>query len=342
MNCNDCSSCRAGDRGSALVLAMVVVALVSTLAVRFSGQFLVAATQIENRLLVTRYQHYLEGAESLAAVVLEQDGLDGDVDHSGEAWARALPPLAIDEGILRMAIQDAQGRINLNSLAQTTQWINDTGASPAIRFTPMQRHFIRLLQTFEDHPVSEYDAVLLTEAVIDWLDADQTSTGAGGAEAVYYGGGEPAYEPSDAHFRSVSELRMVRHVTPALYERLRPCLVALPQATPLNVNTMDARLLRTFNALDTLEPLEASQVQGLLQDRERQPFPSLADFLAHELVAPLDIGRQQGTTDHYSTGSSHFLLDGEVLEGGVSTGARSLLHRHDGGVSTIRRRYSVL
>ncbi|MEX0964060.1 MAG: type II secretion system minor pseudopilin GspK [Pseudohongiellaceae bacterium] len=342
MKLNACSLFQASESGGALVLAMLVVALVSTLAVRFSGQYVLAATRIENQLLVSRYHHYLEGAESLAAVVLSEDVLTGEVDHSGEFWASPLPPLAVAHGRLQMQLSDAQGKLNLNSLAASTQWINDSGAMPMIRFTALQRHFIRLLQTFEDYPLSEYEAIQITEAVIDWLDGDQTPTGSGGAEAVYYGSGQPAYEPPDGLFTSVSELALLRHVTPELYQRLLPYVVVLPQATALNVNTMDAVLLRTFNDPASLQPLEPMAVQALQQTRQQRPFLALADFFAHDLIAGFELFRLPEVGVSYSVGSSYFFLQSSISDEALTTSARSLLFRHEHEVSIIQRRFGLL
>ena len=53
----------------------------------------------------------------------------------------------------------------------------------------------------------------------------------------------PPYLPAHQLLRSISELRLIEGVTPKLYQQLTPKLSALPQVTPLNINTMPPQLL---------------------------------------------------------------------------------------------------
>ena len=56
------------------------------------------------------------GAENWIASILRQDLEDGETDHLGEIWASELPPLPIDGGDVFGAIEDLQGRFNVNNL----------------------------------------------------------------------------------------------------------------------------------------------------------------------------------------------------------------------------------
>ncbi|MES2661817.1 MAG: hypothetical protein V4629_00795, partial [Pseudomonadota bacterium] len=71
---------------------------------------------------------YLQAAEQLAIYALSQD-LDEDkkqgilMDHLSEGWNKAVA-YPLDQGNLRGQIIDAQGRLNLNDLADTQRSAN--------------------------------------------------------------------------------------------------------------------------------------------------------------------------------------------------------------------------
>ncbi len=59
-----------------------------------------------------------------ARQILDDDARRSEIDHLGEPWAVALPPIPLENGEIRGAIVDAQGRLNINALG-------DAGATAA-------------------------------------------------------------------------------------------------------------------------------------------------------------------------------------------------------------------
>lgn len=338
--CNAYSRSRESERGSALVLALLIVAVVTGLAVQFAYSFALNLSRAEYRSYGAQAQYYLLGAEALAAVVLEEDAEEAaTVDHLGETWAQTIPPFPTDHGFLEARLEDAQGRFNINSLRRKTSAGNDPGVSPAQRFTPEQRRFIRLLQTFEDYPVAVEQAIEITEAVIDWIDEDDEVFGFGGAESLFYSRAEPPYGPSNQLFSSVSELRLVRHMTPELYQRLEPLLVALPEDATLNINTALPPLLRTINSPDQLEPLDERVLVDILEERQLQHYESVGDFFSSPVIqnaAPNAIGTNAG----YGVASEYFILHARASVDDQVRYLVSYLERDDQGVRTMHRRYT--
>lgn len=340
------------QQGVALVLIMMVTALVAAISIDFFYDYKINMARVGNRWGNDQAQQYLLGAENLAALVMEQDAENGlEQDNLNEDWAQEIPPLPTDHGFLEARMEDAQARFNINSMKTKVQLdLNQPVANEWERFTPAQRRFIRLVQTFADEEgredndeleIAEYEAIALTEAIIDWLDDDDDPTGFGGAESLYYSDFDPVYRPANQFMNSVSELRMVRHMTPALYTALEPYLIALPAETDLNVNTAPLKLLRTINNEQDLQPLAADEVEDLITDRELQPFESIGSFMENDVVQRL-LTSPAETNAKLGVSSSFFILHAKTSIGEEHIRyLDSLLYRNnDGEVSVFNRRYT--
>jgi general secretion pathway protein K len=62
---------------------------------------------------------------------------------------------------------------------------------------------------------------------------------------------------------SVSELALVKGVTPYLYARLLPLVTAISPDSKLNINTLAPGLERIFNAKELLEPFDARRLESI-------------------------------------------------------------------------------
>lgn len=132
--------------------------------------------------------------------------------------------------------------------------------------------FIRLLQTLEvdGRPLDIGTAIEITDAVVDWVDADSEPFGSGGAEQNYYESLEEPYPIGNRPMISVSELALVKGITPYLYERLLPMVTAISPESKLNLNTMVPGLERMFNTKDLLEPFDARRLESIKGNPRQQ------------------------------------------------------------------------
>lgn len=328
---------RSAQGGAALIVALLVFALCTALVVAMQLEFNRFYQREANILLAGQANAYLRGAEELATLALLADydadqGRDKPRDDLLEIWAQTPAPYALDEGGWMLGcLRDLQGRFNLNSLA-----IRVAPAEGAPRFTPAQAQFIRLLQALEEPQLSEQEAILVTEAVADWLDRD-LEPGLDGAEDDFYFGLTPAYRSANRPMSSVSELRAVANVTPALYRALEPWVSVWPQQpAPLNIHTAPATVLRSINADGDLSPLSADEGQALVAQREALGFADLEDFLASAVFA----SRQEqmtGIKPLLGEYSSWFLLAGEVEVADQRMRLYSVLQRNGRQVSVLAR-----
>ena len=144
------------QRGVALVMAIIVVAIGTMIAVNLIWRGTLDLRRTESALAADQGLMYVQGAEAWAADILRQDLVDSpESDHLGELWATELPPLPVDGGSITGRLEDLQGRFNLNNL------IGADGKESALA----RRQFERLLVSVEADPS-------LAGAVIDWLDPD--------------------------------------------------------------------------------------------------------------------------------------------------------------------------
>lgn len=328
------------SRGAALVLAILIVAVVTILATEFGRSYTLSITRVANRWHGSQAQYYLLGAENIASSYLKEDLDAGDTDNLQEDWALQLPPVPTDDGSLQVVLEDAQGRLNLNNLVGKIVPKEGQQLTPPQRFTEQQRRFIRLVQSFDDVPMEEYQAIELMEAIIDWLDQDDEATGFGGAETDYYSRLEPPYRPANTMFSSVSELRLVRHMTPELYVHLEPLLIALPQQTDLNVNTASRAVLRSLNNRDNLSPMDIGDLDAIVEDRELQPYESLNDFFANPVVSKV-LDNAARNKVNLGVATDYFIMHARASVGEEQRDITSLLKRDQNKVRVVQRRYTT-
>ncbi|HSC67292.1 MAG TPA: type II secretion system minor pseudopilin GspK [Cellvibrio sp.] len=272
----------ARERGTVLLLVLLVVALVAGLSVKFAAQYQLGLARAETRWHGAQARSFLEGTEEIAKLLFPLANIDPQVDYLGEDWGNEVP--IEDEGVSGFAkMTDATTQLNLNDLARPIDLTKPDGTPE--RYSEAQRRFIRLLQTFPDMPLDQNQAEVLLAGVVDWIDADEAESGSGGAESNFYQGMQEPYRAANALFKSVDELRLVRgfNEAPLLVTRLMPFVTALPVADAgMNINTMDLvaphgkglnNLLLCFNGSNDLAPMDPADMQRFIELRPPTGFP---------------------------------------------------------------------
>lgn len=288
--------------GVALITAVLVVALASTAAVAMVARQQVDIRHTGNLLEAEQALLYAQGAEDWAAQILKRDRKDNQGDHLGEDWAIVLPPLPVDGGQISGAIEDMQGRFNLNNLIEN----DDASALDVERF----RNLLLALGLDPD----------LSNALVDWMDADDQARYPGGAEDTLYLNRERPYRAANRLLASPSELRLVEGFTPEAVALLLPHVAALPGRSTLNVNTASATVLRSLS--DQLKAQDAEQLEA----NEDKNWKSLADFLAENALAGLNIKQ-----DGLGVESEYFMVTATVMMGRTRLIGYSLLQRNAQG-----------
>jgi len=298
------------QQGVALIKAMLVVALATSVAVAMVSRQQFDIRRTGNLLQAGQAGLYAEGVELWAAQVLRRDREDNQLDHTEEEWATILPPIPVEGGSVGGYIEDLQGRFNLNSLV--------SGGKPDGKAI---ERFRRLLQALELEPE-------LASVVVDWLDSDQEPGYPGGAEDDYYMSLERPYRCANGPMLSPSELLLLKGVDAERFEMLRPHVTTLPQGTKINVNTASAPVLMSL--AKELSPADADQ---LIEGRGDEGYGSVEDFAKQEALA----GRELDTST-LSVGSDYFLIVAQVQFGELAQQRYSVLQRSSKGEGRILMR----
>ena len=284
------------QRGAAVILALLTVALVAGLAAASVGDLGVAMDQVTGRHDQAQARQLARGAVDWARNVLAEDARSSSVDHLGEAWATKVPPTPVEEGEVSGELQELSGRLNLNNLVRADGSSGSTSAD-IVEVEQFQR-LLGLLGT------GQSEAGSLTTALLDWLDSDDTPRLPGGAESTWYGAQTPPRRAANAPLVAVSELLQVRGFTPQLVARLTPFVATLPVGSTVNVNTAPAEVLAAV-----VPGLSLDAARVLVVQRSRAWFKDLADFKARLPSQELqpDITRLATTSRHFlATGRARF------------------------------------
>ena len=228
------------QRGIALLTILVMVALATILAATIAKR---QTNTSENTGYLMRQDQsllYAKSAEAFFSELLIQDSDNGgNIDHLQENWAKPMPAFPVEDGFISGRLLDESGKFNLNNLLKADGSVDDSA----------RRWFEKLLQRV-GLPAE------LSQAVIDWQDADDETTGAMGAESNYYQGLDPSYLASNTRFHQVEELKLVRGFEGKNYDLIAPYVTALPEATKINMNTAAPLLLASIDPKLDVKTLE--------------------------------------------------------------------------------------
>jgi general secretion pathway protein K len=292
------------QRGVAIVMAIIVVAIGTMIAVGLTWRGTLDLRRTESALAADQGLMYVQGAEAWAADILRQDLVDSpDSDNLGEQWAFELPPLPVDGGTIRGRLEDLQARFNLNNL------IGSDGKENMLA----RSQFERLLVRVEADPA-------LAGAVIDWLDPDTELRFPSGGEDVAYSDSEPPYRTANSMITSTSELMAVAGFDRDIYRRLAPYITVLPAGTKLNVNTASDVVLASLS-----DDIDLATATSMIEERGDAEFVDI-DATFEGLVEPDVLQEIDGV-------SEHFLLTATVTLGSNQLTMRSVLQRDRSGIT---------
>ncbi len=333
------------ERGTVLVLVLLIVALVAGLSVKFAAQYQLGLARAETRWHGAQARAFLEGTEEVAKLMFPEADIDPNIDYLGEPWGSEVP--INDEGVAGFArMTDATIQLNLNDLARPIDLTKPEGTPE--RYSEPQRRFIRLLQTFPDLPLDQNQAEMLLAGVVDWVDADDAESGPGGAETNFYQGMKEPYRAANAFFKSVDELRMVRgfNESPILITLLQPYITALPVADAgLNINTLDLvgpygrginNVLLCLNGSTDLTPMNPADMAQFIDTR---PVSGFADKAAISTAWDAMFAGRALDIDGLNTATKYFWLNSTVQLVDQRRSMRSLMMRgtEPGSLKVIRR-----
>lgn len=253
---------RPSQHGAALLTVLLVVALAATVVSGLIWRAGVETHRVANQQRLYQARRVLDSAQSWAASLLRwQATRSTDATWLGGLWALPLPPTrldrlpglsipaGIDRGLLDQVwlsgrIEDAEGRFNLTDLIRRLP-------GDKTDIDPSQLAVLhRLLQSLQIDPS-------LARPIAD--------------RVLRLSAGLAATNAPPLH--SLDQLLEVTALTPAMLDRLRPYLVALPESTPVNANTASAIVLGA-----AIPALSTEAIANLVDRRQHVFLRQLADL----------------------------------------------------------------
>jgi len=251
------------QRGLALLVAILIVALGTMIAVAVAYENAMTARRGVATYAFDQSVLIAEGAEALAAYGLRQIVQSSPkAIYPGQGWDKPLGPLEVVPGVvLEASLEDLQGRFNLNNLVRT-----DGTPDPVMTaaFTQLLA-LVGLEQTW-------------TGFVVDWIDMDGTPSVPDGAEDSVYMGQVVPYRTPNRYITSASELLALPGFGRDRYLKLAPYVIALPQGTKINVCTASGPVLDAFLGAGHTD--FSSDPTALTKNRQNTSgcFPTLQNY----------------------------------------------------------------
>ncbi|MDO5654284.1 MAG: type II secretion system minor pseudopilin GspK [Brachymonas sp.] len=300
----------ASQRGAALLLAMLIVALVAVLAASAVWQQWRSTTVEVSERGRLQANWILAGALDWARLILAEDAKAGGPDHLSEPWAVPLMEARLttflaaernvtvdtsnlpEDAFLSGRIDDMQGRFNLWNLVK-----NNELSAPDV--AALQRLFAQV-------GLSESEAQQLAQ---QWLRSARAWA-------------RPAADPGAAPLpRQVNQLGWLG-VSASNLARISPYITILPERTAINANTASSQVLAAARSGGSM-----AEAQSVLTYRNRQPFVNLE---ALEKVLPT---RPQQV--ELGVASRYFMVQGKLRVGSVTIQQQALVQRDGGGYGKI-------
>ena len=345
---------RQRQRGVALIIALVLVALAAILATKLTFDGWLERRRASGVMAAEQAFEFGMGAEALAADVLGQNGQKPQNAQAGQTsqntqqtqtaqinsqvtlaqpWAQPTQPLPITPendpegepiGTLQGQLEDMQGRFNLNNLGHV---INVNGK---IEQDPQP------LEQFQRLLVAAGLEAKWAGIARDWIDADDQPGSPDGAEDAVYTAQSPPYRTGNWPMTSPSELMNLPGFGADRYRKIAPYVTALPYATAtINICTAPAIVLESL--ADNLSGEYSGNPELLTSARTSGCFPDVQTFT--NILGP----NAPKVATLFSDKSSYFRLTTRVTLGTTQFTLYSLLLRGPGGkISPLLRTFGTL
>jgi general secretion pathway protein K len=352
-------STRRQQRGVALIIALILVALATILATKLTFDGWLEQRRTLGVLAAEQALHFGMGAEALAADVLTQNAQNGGQSAQttqnapgttpppastaqngsqqvtlAQPWAQPTQPLPLTPendpegepiGTLQGSLEDMQGRFNLNNLG---------------RVTPDGKPDPQPLEQFQRLLVSVKLEAKWAGIARDWIDADDLPGSPDGAEDSIYTSQTPPYRTGNWPMTSPSELMNMPGFGADRYRKIAPYVTALPIANAkINVCTAPGPVLDSL--ADNLNGEYTNNPDLLVNSRKNGCFPDV-----QTLTTIMTTAVASKISDRFAETSTFFRLTTRVTLGTTEFTLYSLLSLGSSGgggkVTPLLRTFGTL
>ena len=316
------------ERGASLVSALLLVAVMSSLAMALVTDLRFSMRRSANLEVRDQAYWYAVGAREFAEISIERamqapdDTLRPDAD-----WLSGQRVFPINDGQLVGRVRDASNCFNLNSLVSLE-------ANGLLVGDPLQqRRFDALLQAI-GLPVQQ--SAVISAELTDWLDSDQRPVISGAEDDSYARAGRQ-YRTGNTLLAEREELLALASMTPRIYSEIEPFVCAHPvvENVPLNINTLQfdqAPLLVAMFA----DELSRTTADGILTERPQTRFAAMQAFWELEVFDSIQIEAEHRQA--IGRTSKYFQIEVDVLYAGARFRLSEMVEWR-GGIRRLTQRY---
>lgn len=300
------------QRGMALLLVLVVVALLSALLTELAFSTLVDLRLAETFRDSTRAAYLAKGGVRVGRALLQEDR--NSWDHRSEFWGIGVVGYPVGDGFVSVEVKDQDGLLNLNRLV------------PGGIDYPAYKG--RVYKLFRELGLPDPED--LTAALIDWVDSDSnvfndnlnSQMVGNGAEENYYQGLNPPTHCKNAPLDSLEELASIRGFTPEIRAAIDEFVTAYG-GQKLNINTAPTQVLYAWYDWET-PTLDDRLAITISEARDSVPIKDKNELIALVGINDFSILNQQSDIAYTST--TYFIRStGEVGSAGNGpAGARTV------------------
>lgn len=266
-------------------IALLTVLLVFGLAAFISRDMMLTGFTDSQRQIALRDSrqafYYALGAEAYARELLWRDrDLDleanKNVDGKLDAWYSRELSFPLDEGQLRIRVEDLQGKFNLSNLRQVSGAVDPVAVSQ--------------LRRLLGHIGIETD---LAYRLADWVDADR-AVGSRGAEDEIWLESDSPMLTANTSMAQLSEINHLARLSEQQYRDLNRFLTTLPERTKLNVNTVGVEVLSAL-----AERVSSNGATSLVSRQDLKSYDSVDQAITQSGLAPATLGSFLTTSSEY-------------------------------------------
>lgn len=215
------------QQGIAVILAMATMVLVVTAALELhidERNNMMSAAVMRDRITL---EEMATSAIHLGMAMLIRDRMESETDSLQEDWgdnetiATLVEEIPFELGKVVLEISDELSKIQINALVQFPEGRQFNQAQVEIwqRFGGGLISAMELVEGADTLSEDKPDPLTIINSLKDWLDSgdDDAITGLNGAESDYYQDLDPPYKCKNAPFDDLSEVRLVKGITPELF-----------------------------------------------------------------------------------------------------------------------------
>lgn len=263
------------QKGVALLVILLVVAIISGLAAKMSGRTQLFIARTMNESNYDQAYWIALGFETMGKRLLLTELNESDTVHLGQFWAQMRDtgyPAPMGDSYALIKVRDLNSCFNINALAGK-KVSNEKGKDKKLIKQQAKTIYRNLLI---DLGIDDGKASQLTDALSDYIDADSNVQEFGAEDNEYLSKTVP-YLASNTLMHDISELRVVEGYDRSLYAQIQRYVCVIPNRSDLklNVNTIESPALMHALLYDEISLAEAKQ---LITERPKDGWDNIKDF----------------------------------------------------------------